>query len=612
MIEKMKMVHIVTTVSRKEEMLEGLRDMGLLHLAERKSADRASVERFATLSKTAGQLTEYAPKKQKRKETPILSDEAFETMYSGVLNALEKKVSLAQTIGQDTAEIERVQPWGEFSPESVKELRDLGFNLHFYRVEKAEWEQILEDEEIRAIRLAPVEKTITIAVIGTLPPEIRGSEFQLPEKGIPALRQEIEDCRKETESCNEVLRDASVYEASFRDQMLKAQNRENYSSASATAESDADFVWLSGYVPAADIESFRKAAAANNWAWAAEDVAEDDEAVPTKLRYNKLSKLIQPLYSILGILPGYREQDISLWFLMFFTLFFAMIIGDGGYGLLILLTTVGIAVKTKKMSTPVYLLGVLSIATIVWGGITGTWFGMEGAMKVPFLRHLVLPGFANYPEFFNVTASQQQNNIMKFSFTIGAIQMELGTLLAVKKKLASKDLSLISDIGWMISIVAMYLLSLYLVIGQKVMLKPIFIAILAGFILVVLFGGMAPDKTFAQGLKAGLADAFTTFLNTISCFGNVMSYIRLFAVGMAGLAIAQSFNGIAAGLAHGPLFILAIVVVLIGHALNIVMCFLSVVVHGVRLNVLEFSGQVGLEWTGIAYEPFKKNDKIKK
>ena len=363
---------------------------------------------------------------------------------------------------------------------------------------------------------------------------------------------------------------------------------------------------------AADVAVVKAAADAATKKRAAEDVAEDDEAVPTKLRYNKLSKLIQPLYSILGILPGYREQDISLWFLMFFTLFFAMIIGDGGYGLLILLATVGIAVKTKKMSTPVYLLGVLSIATIVWGGITGTWFGMEGAMKVPFLRHLVLPGFANYPEFFNVTASQQQNNIMKFSFTIGAIQMELGTLLAVKKKLASKDLSLISDIGWMISIVAMYLLSLYLVIGQKEMLKPIFIAILAGFILVVLFGGMAPDKTFAQGLKAGLADAFTTFLNTISCFGNVMSYIRLFAVGMAGLAIAQSFNGIAAGLAHGPLFILAIVVVLIGHALNIVMCFLSVVVHGVRLNVLEFSGQVGLEWTGIAYEPFKKNDKIKK
>ena len=120
-----------------------------------------------------------------------------------------------------------------------------------------------------------------------------------------------------------------------------------------------------------------------------------------------------------------------------------------------------------------------------------------------------------------------------------------------------------------------------------------------------MFGGMSPDKTFAQGLKSGVADSFTVFLNTISCFGNVMSYIRLFAVGMAGVAISQSFNGIAAGM-KGPLVIVGAIVVLIGHALNLVMCFLSVVVHGVRLNVLEFSGQAGLEWTGIPYEPFKK------
>jgi V/A-type H+-transporting ATPase subunit I len=90
-----------------------------------------------------------------------------------------------------------------------------------------------------------------------------------------------------------------------------------------------------------------------------------------------------------------------------------------------------------------------------------------------------------------------------------------------------------------------------------------------------------------------------------------MSYIRLFAVGMAGLAIAQSFNNMAAGLANGPLVIVAAIIVIIGHVINIVMCILSVVVHGVRLNVLEFSGQVGLEWTGIAYDPFKMNDKIK-
>jgi V/A-type H+-transporting ATPase subunit I len=92
--------------------------------------------------------------------------------------------------------------------------------------------------------------------------------------------------------------------------------------------------------------------------------------------------------------------------------------------------------------------------------------------------------------------------------------------------------------------------------------------------------------SFAEGVKAGLGGAFTSFLNTISCFGNVMSYIRLFAVGMAGLAISQSFNNMAAGMSSGPLIIAGAIVVIIGHVINIVMCILSVVVHGVRLNVL--------------------------
>jgi V/A-type H+-transporting ATPase subunit I len=288
-----------------------------------------------------------------------------------------------------------------------------------------------------------------------------------------------------------------------------------------------------------------------------------------------------------------------------------MIIGDGGYGLIFLIAAIVIIYKTKKITTPVFLLLVLSISTVIWGAVTGTWFGMESAMNVPFLRALVIPSFANYAEKFGVATATQQNNIMKFSFTIGAMQMELGSLLAAKKKMDNKDLSFVADLGWMVTIVAMYLLSLVLVLGESMSVTPIIIAIAIGFVLVVLFSGMAPGVSFADGVKAGLGGAFTSFLNTISCFGNVMSYIRLFAVGMAGLAIAQSFNNMAAGLANGPLVIVAAIIVIIGHVINIVMCILSVVVHGVRLNVLEFSGQVGLEWTGIAYDPFKMNDKIK-
>ena len=613
MIEKMKMVCVVSSVSRKDEMLEGLRSLGLLHLAEKKAPERAVSERFTTLSKTASMLADYAPDKKSkgREKAPVLSDAEFEDMYQKVLAAIDRKSALDQEISAANAEIERIKAWGEFSPAEVKKVKEAGYDLHFYRLGKNEYQMALENPEIQMVRLTSIDKMHTVAVIGTLPQTIPASEFTLPEKGIADLNQEIADCQKENVSCDEVLQKASIYDASFQNQMLKAQNAENYSSASETAENDDDFVWISGYLPEADLDKFKTAATANQWAWAMDDVAEDDTEIPTKVKYGKVSGLIQPVFDILGILPGYRESDISLWFFLFFTLFFAMIIGDAGYGVLILIATIALVAKTKKFNTTTYLLLVLSIATIVWGAVTGTWFGMEKAMQVPFLKALVIPQFANYPEYFGVSALTQQNAIMKFSFTIGAIQMALGSLISIKKKLTEKNLSWVADLGWLVAVIGMYLLSLYLVIGQAMNIKPVFGMVGVAFILVVLFGGMSPDKTIGQGFKAGLGDAFTVFLNTISCFGNVMSYIRLFAVGMAGFAISQSFNGIAAGF-HGPLIILGVVVVLIGHGLNIIMCFLSVVVHGVRLNVLEFSGQAGLEWTGIAYEPFKVNEKIKK
>jgi len=607
MIEKMKMVHIVTTFSKKQEMLDGLRNLGIVHLAEKKSADRITTERFADLSKTASALKEYEADKQVKE--PVLSDEEFEAMYANVNETLAKKAELLANVSATNAEIERIAAWGDFSPSDLKELTNAGYDFHFYRLGSKECEAVAGDESIKMIRLASVDKMDTIAVIGKLPMTIPATEFPLPEKSMTELRGDLDTYANEIAACDEALKKASTYADSFSDQMLKAQNDEIFSSASATAENDDDFVWISGYIPEAELQAFEQKAAEEKWAWAIEEVSEDDEMIPTKVKYNKVSGLIKPVFDILGVLPGYFEQDISIWFLLFFTLFFAMILGDAGYGCIILAGTIAFTVKSKKVNNTLFLLYVLSIATIVWGAITGTWFGSESAMNVPFLRKLVIPTFANYPELFGVETSVAQNTIMKFSFSIGAIQMALGSLLAIKKKIPEKNLSWIADLGWMVAVIAMYMLTLNLVIGEDINLAPVGVCVGVAFLTVVLFGGMSPDKTFGQGLKAGLADAFTVFLNTISCFGNVMSYIRLFAVGMAGFAISQSFNNMAAGF-KGPLIIAGVVIVFIGHALNLVMAFLSVVVHGVRLNVLEFSGQVGLEWKGIAYEPFKKNDKI--
>ena len=608
MIEKMKVVSIVAQASQKDALLDGLKKLGLLHVREKQCADPDCLQRISDLSAVELALQEYAP------ETPsqaLLSDEDFEALYQGAKATLENRQTLSTQRAALAARAEALEKWGNFSPQDFDFLRSHGLDLHIYRMDKKTLARLQADQDVPFLRLTPVEKMEVVALWSPLPEGISGNEFQVPTKSLGELRQEIAALDQQAADGEALLRRAAAELPSFRAQILKAQNAMEYSSVRNTAVSEGGLTWLTGYVPADNVDAFKAAAAEHHWAWAMDDPADDDELVPTKVRYNKVTRLMVPIFDILGVVPGYREYDISFWFLAFFSLFFAMILGDAGYGMLLLIGAAILTIKTRKLSDATLLLWVLSIATVIWGTLTGTWFGLESAMKVPLLRALTIPILANYPEYFGVSATVQQNAIMKFCFILGTVQLSLACVMSIKRKLTERNLSWIADLGWLVAICAIYFLALYLVIGENIPLAPVGACVGIGFVLVVVFGGMAPGKSFSQGLKAGLADAFTVFLNTISAFGNVMSYIRLFAVGMASLAIAQSFNNMAAGF-EGPLVIVAALIMIVGHALNLVMGFLSVVVHGVRLNLLEFSGQLGMEWAGIAYDPFKNQDKLKK
>ncbi len=608
MIEKMKTVRIVAAASHKEKMLDALRDLGIVHIAEKKSAQAVYLDRVSVLQNTAMELREY---ETEDKDPEILPDDVFRELLRSVRHTLDNKRALNAARNAAAMEAERLKAWGDFEPREVQELAEKGIELHFYRMGKKEFRQLLKDENIQLIRLAPVDKMETVAVLGKLDPSFPANEFLLPPKSLSTCLQEVEEYDEELASCEHVLEDAAKYTSSFDDQLLKAQNEEEYSAVGETAEDQDGLVMLDGYIPADNEEKFREAATLNNWAWVIDDPAQEDEHVPTKIKYNKVTRLIIPVFDILGTVPAYREYDISTWFLGFFTLFFAMIIGDAGYGCLFLIAAVVMTLKKKKMSNAILLLYVLSIATIVWGALTGTWFGLEAAMHVPFLKSLVIPSIANYPQYFGVTTTTQQNTVMKFCFSIGVVHLALACIMNIKRKIGEKNLNWVADLGWLLAICALYFVVLFMVIGAKVNMTSAAVVVGVGFILAVLFGGMAPGLSFGKGLKAGVANAFTVFLDTISAFGNIMSYIRLFAVGLASLAIAQSFNDMASGF-HGAGIIAGVLIVLIGHGLNIIMGLLSVVVHGVRLNLLEFSGQLGMEWTGTAYDPFQKRDKIKK
>ena len=608
MIEKMKVVSIVAQASQKDALLDGLKKLGLLHVREKQCADPDCLQRISDLSAVELALQEYAP------ETPSqapLSDEDFEALYQGAKAALENRQTLSTQRAALAARAEALEKWGSFSPQDFDFLRSHGLDLHIYRMDKKTLARLRAEETVPFLRLKQVEKMEVVALWSPLPEGLAADEFQIPPKSLDELRQEIAQLDQQAADGEALLRRAAAELPSFRAQILKAQNAVEYPGVPNPAASEGAPTWLTGSVPADNVDAFNAAAAEHRWAWAMDDPADDDELVPTKVRYNKVTRLMVPIFDILGVVPGYREYDISFWFLAFFSLFFAMILGDAGYGVLLLIGAVILTVKTHKLSDATMLLWVLSIATIVWGALTGTWFGLEAAMKVPILRAVTVPILANYPDYFGVSATVQQNAIMKFCFILGTVQLSLACVMSIRRKLTERNLSWIADLGWLTAICAIYFLALYLVIGENIPLAPVGACVGIGFVLVVLFGGMAPGKSFSQGLKAGLADAFTVFLNTISAFGNVMSYIRLFAVGMASLAIAQSFNNMAVGF-EGPLVIVAALIMIVGHALNLVMGFLSVVVHGVRLNLLEFSGQLGMEWAGIAYDPFKNQDKIKK
>ena len=617
MIEKMKKIIVVAPQDRKSAMLDGIRDMGVLHVSEMAAPDSALSDKLAGLSRMKAVLLEQkaaldkAASKSKtgkggaaKADALLVEGKEFDDYHASLVSAVDEKRALSEEILRMTVLRDGISKWGDFNPSELRSLEDAGLSFSFYIIGKKE--VALLPEDVRYITLKAVDKQNAIAVLGELGPEYASARFNVPEKGVSQLTAEIEKKNARIRELDELVSSSVKLIPSYDKAIAVLTDEIVYHSVSDGAGTEEGLTLISGFIPESDLSVFRETAGKNCWAYALEDPAEDDP-VPTKVRYNKVTKMMKPLFDMLGTVPGYREYDISMWFLLFLSLFFGMIIGDAAYGVIFLILGVVLHIKTKKCSNLNLLLYVMSIATIAWGSVTGTWFGAEAAMKIPLLKSLVIPSIANYPEYFGIESVSAQNAVMKFCFSIGMIQLSLACLMNVVRNWKKKSLAFIADFAWLAMIINIYFLALMLVIGESVNMTVVFAVVIGGLVTVILFGAQEPGQSFGKGVKAGLGGAFTTFLDTISAFGNVMSYIRLFAVGMASLAIAQSFNGMASSMLKGWAFPAGMLILIVGHGLNIIMGMLSVVVHGVRLNLLEFSGQLGMEWAGIPYEPFRKN-----
>jgi len=521
-------------------------------------------------------------------------------------------------------EIKRIQNWGNFDPGTIQAMFDSGMPVYFYEIFQDDFED-LEDDLI----FIKVKTNKTVVYLLVFEKEIKGiPPIKMPEKSLNECLQEAEIVKQEIKEYDEKLINFANRRSALNMEMVKVQQDIEFEDAMANMETLDETIqgeaenpfsklsWLSGYVPTEDLGQVKAVAKDNCWALSAYDPDPDDEKVPTKLKNNKFVDVLTPVTGFLGLLPGYREIDISIWFLVFFSIFFGMIFSDAAYGSMLALIAIFCLLKfavdnrgnvpKKPIPKGFLLLLLLGISNATWGVLTCSWFGFE-VEKVPqFLQDISLSYFST-AKTDPVLVTQ---NLQIFCFTLGLIHLSIAHLNNIAKYIKLKTPRFLADIGQIAMLTGVYNVVLMLIVSnetRKIDLHPVSLYLIAGgFVLNFLFGYY--NTSFKQSVISSLQSIITVILGIVSVFSDIMSYIRLWAVGLAGAAIAGTVNLLAGPLFGNFLIFLGILLFIFGHGLNMVLNVLAVLVHGVRLNTLEFSGHVGLSWSGKAYKPFAKKE----
>ncbi|MFW5717924.1 MAG: V-type ATP synthase subunit I [Spirochaetota bacterium] len=627
----MKKATILVLDSRRREELANLKRLGLLHpeierrsdeKTEKLSAERELVER-ALAELPSEDEAEAAGVPAARPATEMDAsvadvdgfapgetlEDALESARS-IHNAAEHRRGRREVLDKIDAELERVRPWGEFDPDDVRELAEREISVHLYSMSPKDFRKNAPED---ALVLESGPRAVRFALVwyrgshpsGNTPEEIAATpgvtEFRLPEISPEELRKRREEEIAEISAVEQELMTLAPRRRSLEAALAELERRlrdEHVRLGMDTAERVA---YITGYIPADSVDSLKQAASNNGWGTLIRDPGPEDQ-VPTKIRNRGPIRLIRPVFDFLGVVPGYHERDISFFFLLFFIVFVGMIIGDAGYGSLLLIASVMMIARSRGEASErrlfPALLTVLSVSTIAWGAATGNWFGYEPIGEAfPFSLVAV-------PELDAFDAGSNET-VQRVGFMLAVVHLSIAHLWNFVREVRQRPaMKAVAQVGWLSMVIGLYLLVVSLFLGTPFPSYGLYM-IGGGLLAVIVFGSQSAESGFLGGIGKGFANLFITFIDTIGGFSDVVSYIRLFAVGLATVQIAQAFNAMAQGVAGGLIGTIgATVILLFGHTLNVVMAGLAVIVHGVRLNLLEFSGHLGMEWSGVEYKPY--------
>lgn len=614
MIVPMKKISLVVLETHRVASLERLREAGLLHV-EVEPAPTDSLQelnqQYQSLQRAISTLESYEA--ESREETPEPGepvsnpdvDRALE--FAATIGAsLETIRELQERIDRLDREAQRLEPWGDFDPDGIRELRDKGYDIRLGALQPQDFGKLEFPHVVVLSRSKSLVRFLAFAFEGE---ELPATDYTpLPEKGIARIREEIGELRSQIDEHHRKIRELIAKRGLLEGAATVVSDDLEFERIRSGMPGEEGLSWLTGFAPVEDVDAFKKLASEEGWGILVRD-PEPGDNVPTKVKNPKSVQMVKPVFDMLGTVPGYREIDISFWFLLFFAVFFAMIIGDGGYGLILLAGTGLSILSTKRKKKPLalaqVLLAVLSLATVAWGAVTGNWFGYAGFAELPVLRNLIVEPIAAQNPASNY-------NVQWMTFIIGTVQLGLAHTWNVIRELKSKPrITAFAEVGWFAVVIGLYFLVLNIVLGVEGIPQFALYLMGGGLAAVFLFSYQEEGQNFFVGVLKALANFITVFLDGVSAFSDIISYIRLYAVGLASLRIAESFNSMAAGVGEGVGgvggIVAAAVILILGHTLNLGMAALSVVVHGVRLNMLEFSGHLGMEWTGVPYTPFQKH-----
>ena len=640
MIVPMKKVALIIKGDQKTETLKELRKLGILQIeihegsGEKLDCLKAKQTR---LENAVFSLQEKKQKKQKVEAIEVDAKAAGDIAKTIVSLADEKKGYQAEKAALEV-ELERMKSWGDINPHEFDALAEKGINIMLFEMPKSEYAEL--GEGIKTIRLEETKTSVKFLVLGLgmegedeVISSINNYHVELPQVSTAELKRKID----ELNDCVGLLDENILSYAGYTDSIKKAIKScekeiefEVFASGMMNEDISADgeqkVSCFNGYVEAENVDLLKQKAKENSWGLVIEEPTEEDN-VPTKLKNNKFVSLIYPLTDFLNTVPGYYEYDISGWFLGFILIFFGMIFGDGGYGLLILAVAAVPVIKSlaaKKPVSPMFLLvGLFGISTIIWGTVTCTWFGLTPEQLPEWLKALSIPVISNvhadtlWVPFWVTEAGvglTTAQNLQIFCFTLALIQLLIAHIkCAITNR---KSLKVVGDIGSAIELIGMFYVVLSFVVSGEVFsmglviggipvgtIAIIFVA--AGFLMSFVFANY--EGNIVKSILSSLTNIVSVLLGIFNLFSDIVSYIRLWAVGLAGAAISATVNELA-----GPMFgkftlmIFAIILLVFGHGLNMILNVLSVIVHGIRLNTLEFSSHLGMSWSGYKFKPFEE------